>query len=171
MNRVFYPYLDKFVIVFIDNTLVYPKDKKQQQEYLKIQVEDTLQGEVVCEVQEKWIWLDRVGSLGHVVTSKGIGADSDKVDAISSWEVPKNASEVLSFLGLAGYYRWFIEGFSKLAMPMIQLTRKSVMFEWNERCKESFQELKRRLTSAPTLTIPDPTKVFVIYSDASKQPL
>ncbi|CAA0820115.1 Uncharacterized mitochondrial protein AtMg00860, partial [Striga hermonthica] len=88
-----------------------------------------------------------------------------------NWSAPKNPSEVRSFLDLAGYYRRFIKGFSKIALPLSQLTRKSVKFEWTDRCESSFQELKRRLTTAPVLTIPDPSRSFTIYSDASRQGL
>ena len=97
--------------------------------------------------------------------------DPSKIEAVSKWNRPMNVSEVRSFLGLAGYYRRFVEGFSKIAMPLTQLTRKSHKFEWTEACEKSFQELKQRLISAPILTIPADSGGFVIYSDASKQGL
>ncbi|CAA0810068.1 Uncharacterized mitochondrial protein AtMg00860, partial [Striga hermonthica] len=97
--------------------------------------------------------------------------DPAKIAAIQNWSVPKNPSEVRSFLGLAGYYRRFIEGFSKIALPLTNLTRKSVKLEWSDRCEKSFQELKKKLTSTPVLIIPDPTRSFTIYSDASKRGL
>ncbi|CAA0816393.1 Uncharacterized mitochondrial protein AtMg00860, partial [Striga hermonthica] len=87
------------------------------------------------------------------------------------WDTPRSAADVRSFLGLAGYYRRFIEGFSKIAQPLTNLTKKAVKFHWSPRCEESFQELKRRLTTAPVLSIPDPTFEFTIYSDASKMGL
>jgi len=87
------------------------------------------------------------------------------------WEQPKNITEIRSFLGLAGYYRKFIEGFSKLALPLTKLTRKGQPFEWNEACEFSFQELKKKLTSAPVLILPDPTKNFEVYCDACGQGL
>ena len=97
--------------------------------------------------------------------------DLAKVEAVSNWKRPTNASVIRSFLGLAGYYRKFVADFSKLAMPLTTLTRKGKKFEWTEDCEKSFQELKRRLTSAPILTIPDGDEGFVIYSDASKMGL
>ncbi|CAA0827452.1 Uncharacterized mitochondrial protein AtMg00860, partial [Striga hermonthica] len=97
--------------------------------------------------------------------------DPSKVSAVQNWSTPRSPSEVCSFLGLAGYYRRFIEGFSKIALPLSQLTRKSVKFEWTDRCEASFQELKWRLTSAPVLTILDPSQSFTIFSDASRQGL
>ncbi|CAA0807973.1 Uncharacterized mitochondrial protein AtMg00860, partial [Striga hermonthica] len=116
-------------------------------------------------------WLQRVAFLGHIITPAGIEVDPSKIAAVQNWSAPKNSSEVRSFLGLAGYYRRFIEGFSKIALPLSQLTRKSVKFEWTERCESSFQELKRRLKMAPVLTIPNPSRSFTIYSDASRQGL
>ncbi|CAA0824488.1 Uncharacterized mitochondrial protein AtMg00860, partial [Striga hermonthica] len=97
--------------------------------------------------------------------------DPSKVAAVQNWSTPKSPSEVRSFLGLAGYYRRFIEGFSKIALPLSQLKRKSVKFEWTDRCESSFQELKKRLTSAPVLTIPDLSWSVTIFSDASRQGL
>ena len=97
--------------------------------------------------------------------------DPSKIEAVSKWNRPTNVSEVRSFLGLAGYYRRFVEGFSKIAMPLTQLTRKNHKFEWTEACEKSFQDLKQRLVSAPVLTIPSGSGGLVIYSDASKQGL
>jgi hypothetical protein len=97
--------------------------------------------------------------------------DPEKVKAVSEWKQPTSASEIRSFLGLAGYYRRFIEGFSKIVRPMTELLRKDTKFVWSEACERSFQELKRRLTSAPVLVLPDNQKSFVVYCDASRQGL
>src|ERR1051325_3237616 len=90
-----------------------------------------------------------------------------KIEEESQWEAPKSVSEIRSFLGLAGYYQKFIEGFSKLALPLTKLTRKGKIFVWDVECEKGFQERKRRLTSAPILSLPNPTKSFVVYCDAS----
>ncbi|CAA0827948.1 Uncharacterized mitochondrial protein AtMg00860, partial [Striga hermonthica] len=123
------------------------------------------------ELQELKAQIQRVSFLSHVITQAGIEVDPSKVSAVQNWSTPKSPSEVCSFLSLAGYYRRFIEGFSKIALPLSQLTRKSVKFEWTDRCESSFQDLKKRLTSAPVLTIPDPSRSFTIFNDASKQGL
>ncbi|MCI31639.1 retrotransposon protein, partial [Trifolium medium] len=94
-----------------------------------------------------------------------------KVDVVLQWSTPESVAEIRSFLGLAGYYRRFIEGFSKLAMPLTQLTRKNQLFVWDKNCEESFQELKRRLTTAPVLVLPDAKEPFEVYCDASKMGL
>jgi ribonuclease HI len=115
--------------------------------------------------------MQRVSFLGHVLTAEGVEVDPEKVKAVSEWKQPTSASEIRSFLGLAGYYRRFIEGFSKIARPMTELLRKDTKFVWSEACEGSFQELKRRLTSAPVLVLPDNQKSFVVYCDASRQGL
>ncbi|CAA0806544.1 Uncharacterized mitochondrial protein AtMg00860, partial [Striga hermonthica] len=97
--------------------------------------------------------------------------DPSKIEAVSKWDTPRSAADVRSFLGLEGYYRRFIEGFSKIAQPLTNLTKKVVRFDWSPQCEESFQELKRRLSTAPVLSIADPTLEFTIYSDASKMGL
>ena len=113
-------------------------------------------------------WLEQISFLGHVVSKEGISVAPKKIKSIIMWTPPNNVTEVRSFLGLAGYYRRFVEGFSKIAAPLSQLTQKGVKFEWNDKCQQSFQELKNRLTSTPILTIPEGTEGFVVYCDASK---
>jgi hypothetical protein len=112
--------------------------------------------------------LKEVSFLGHIISSSGIAVDPSKVDAVSRWETPKSVTEVRSFLGLAGYYRRFIEGFSKLALPLTQLTCKGRAFVWDGQCESSFNELKRKLTTAPVLILPKSDEPFVVYCDASK---
>ena len=96
--------------------------------------------------------------------------DSSKIDAVLSWNRPNNATEV-SFLGLTGYYRRFVKGFSKIAGPLMNLTRKEVKYEWTDKHEHAFQDFKERLTSAPVLAIPKSGENFMIYSDASHQGL
>jgi hypothetical protein len=116
-------------------------------------------------------WLSEVGFLGHIVTKDGIAVDPAKVTGVMEWEPPKNVGEVRSFLGLAGYYQRFIENFSKIAKPMTELLKKEKKFEWTKACENSFQELKKRLVSAPVLCLPDIEKEFQVYCDASRQGL
>ena len=111
-------------------------------------------------------WLQEVQFLGHVVNKEGIKVDPAKVKAVMNWKRPKTPTEVRSFMGLAGYYRRFVQDFAKIATPLTKLTRKNEKFEWNEGCEKSFQELKDKLISAPVLALPDETGDFVIYSDA-----
>ena len=114
-------------------------------------------------------WLDQVVFLGYVISEAGISIDPSKVEVVVDWARLTNVSENRSFLGLAGYYRRFVEGFSRIAAPLTQLTRKNAKFVWTEECEKSFQELKQRLVTASVLTIPSNLGGFVIYSDASKK--
>ena len=116
-------------------------------------------------------WLDRVFFLGHVVSKDGISVDPMKVDAIVDWKRPTIVTKIRSFLGLAGYYKSFIEGFSKIALPLTRLTHKGIKFEWSDDCKRSFKELKNILVATPILTIPSGLSRYVVYSDASRQGL
>lgn len=109
--------------------------------------------------------------LGHVISQGRVSVDPYKVEAIINWERPKNASEVRSFLGLAGYYRRFIKRFSQLALPMTRLTRKRIYFKWDSKCEQSFMGLKEKLTTALVLIIPDPSRSYEVFCDASKKGL
>jgi hypothetical protein len=115
--------------------------------------------------------LNEVVFFGHVISKKSIYVDPKKIKTILKWERPMNVTEIHSFLGLAGYYRRFIEGFSTIASPMTRLTRKEDKFEWSKECEISFQELKSRLTSTPILVLPKGQEGFVMYSDASNKGL
>jgi len=114
-------------------------------------------------------WLSEVKFLGHVISQGGKAVDQSKVEAIQNWTRPKNVSEVRSFLGLAGYYRRFIMKFSQIALPLTRLTRKDVAFVWDEECEKIFRTLKKKLTKAPVLAIPDPEKRYIIFCDASSR--
>ncbi|KAI5335023.1 hypothetical protein L3X38_025156 [Prunus dulcis] len=116
-------------------------------------------------------WLDRVSFLGHVISTEGIYVYPQKIEAVVNWPRLTSVTEIRSFLGLAGYYRRFVEGFSTIAAPLTYLTRKGARFEWSDKCEESFNELKTRLTTAPVLALSDDSGNFVIYSDASQQGL
>ena len=171
MHRVFNDYLDKFVIVFIDDILIYSKNEEEHEAHLRQVLQRLSVEKLYAKFSKCEFWLNKVIFLGHVVSDKGISVDPSKIEVIISWKQPKSVTEIRSFLGLAGYYRRFVEGFSKLAGPLTALTRKGQKYVWTERCEESFQELKRRLTTAPVLTLPQGTEGLAIYCDASKSGL
>ncbi|KAD5508277.1 hypothetical protein E3N88_15980 [Mikania micrantha] len=171
MNRVFRKFLDKFVIVFIDDILIYSKSKEEHEGHLRIVLETLRQKKLYAKFSKCDFWLSQVTFLGHVVSAEGIMMDPAKIEAITKWPRPTSATEVRSFLGLAGYYRRFVEGFSVIALPLTQLLRKGVKFSWNDDREKSFEELKKRLVSAPILTLPSGSGGFQIYSDASKKGL
>ncbi|GKA42798.1 putative reverse transcriptase domain-containing protein, partial [Tanacetum coccineum] len=171
MNRVFHEFLDKFVIVFIDDILVFSKSKEEHEEHLRTVLQILRQEKLYAKFSKCEFWLSKVAFLGHIVSAEGITMDPAKVEAITKWPRPTSVTEVRSFLGLAGYYRRFVEGFSRLALPLTKLMRKGEKFVWNEEREKSFEELKQRLVSAPILTLPSGSGGFQIYSDASKKGL
>ncbi|KAJ9536518.1 hypothetical protein OSB04_un000312 [Centaurea solstitialis] len=168
MNRVCKPYLDEFVIVFIDDILIYSKTAEEHGEHLRKVLEMLKREQLYAKFSKCEFWLKEVQFLGHIVTQEGIKVDPAKIEAIKDWESPKSPSEVRSFLGLAGYYRRFIEHFSTIATPLMALTKKDIKFEWSSTCERAFNNLKGKLTSAPILALPNGTDGFVVYCDASK---
>lgn len=168
MNRVFKPFLDKFVVVFIDDILVYSPSEEDHKEHLRLTLQTLRDKELYAKFKKCEFWLKSVAFLGHIISELGISVDPKKIEAIMDWPQPKTVTEVRSFLGLAGYYRKFVEGFSSIAIPLTKLTQKNSKFNWNEGCKKSFEILKERLAYAPILVLPEEGKNFTIYSDASK---
>ncbi|GKA14708.1 putative reverse transcriptase domain-containing protein, partial [Tanacetum coccineum] len=142
MNRVCKPYLDKFVIVFINDILIYSKNKQEHEEHLKIILELLKKEELYAKFSKCEFWIPKVQFLGHVIDNKGIHVDPAKIESVIDWASPKTPTEIRQFLGLAGYYRRFIEGFSKIAKPMTKLTQKKVKFEWGDKQEAVFQLLK-----------------------------
>ncbi|GJU07644.1 putative reverse transcriptase domain-containing protein [Tanacetum coccineum] len=171
MNRVCRPYLDKFVIVFIDDILIYSKTKEEHDVHLRLILELLKKEELYAKFSKCDFWLSKVQFLGHVIDSEGIHVDPAKIESIKDWESPKTPTEIRQFLGLAGYYRRFIEGFSKISKPMTKLTQKSVKFNWGEKEETAFQTLKQKLCSAPILALPEGSENFVVYCDASHKGL
>ena len=171
MNRVFSPYLDKFVIVFIDDILVYSGSLEEHAEHLRIELKILRERQLYAKFSKCQFWLDKVAFLGHVISAEGISVDPQKIEAIVNWKPLTNVSEVRSFLGLASYYRKFVEGFSKIATPLTNLLKKDQKFEWSDTCQHSFEELKQRLTTAPVLALPSGKDDYVVYSDVSRQGL
>ena len=151
MNRVFRDYLDKFVIVFIDDILVYSKDEQDHENHLTLVLQRIREHKLYAKFDKCKFWLKEVAFLGHVVNQNSISVDPEKIKAVLEWQSPTLVIELRSFLGLAGYYRRFVEGFSHISSPMIRLTQKGVKFEWSDECEQSFQKLKDKLISAPVL--------------------
>jgi hypothetical protein len=171
MNKVFMEELDRFVMVFIDNILIDSETMEEHEEHLRIVLERLRQQKLYAKFSKCEFWMEKVAFLGHVLSAEGIAMDLSKVELVTKWEQPVNVTDVRSFLGMAGYYRRFIENFSKIAKPMTELLKNKTKFKWSEACEKSFQELKKRLTTAPVLTLLDIKKDFVVYCDTSKQGL
>ncbi|KAL0340188.1 UNVERIFIED_CONTAM: Transposon Ty3-G Gag-Pol polyprotein [Sesamum radiatum] len=146
-------------------------ESEEHEQHLRIVLQILKGKELYAKLSKCEFWVNQVVFLGHVISGDGIMPDPSKVKAIMEWRVPKNATEVRNFLGLAGYYRRFVEGFSIIAGPLTKLLRKGVTFQWTEQCQQSFDELKKRLTSTLILVLPSGSGGYVVYTDASKQGL
>ncbi|XP_073152839.1 uncharacterized protein [Henckelia pumila] len=168
MNRVFKPFLDKFVVVFIDDIVVYLSSDEDHKDHLRLTLQTLRENELYAKFKKCEFWIKSVTFLGHIISKDGVSVDSKKVEAVMDWPRPKTVTEVRSFLGLAGYYRKFVEGFSSIAIPLTKLTQKNSKFNYDELCEKSFQTLKEKLASTPVLILPTEGKDFTIYSDASK---
>jgi hypothetical protein len=171
MNKVFMEYRDKFMVVFIDDILVYSRNEEEHEKHLKLVLQKLRDNQLYAKFSNCEFWLKEVSFLAHVITGRGIAVDPGKVRDVLNWEPPTTVSEIRSFLGLARYYRRFIEGFSKMVKPLTSLLEKDKKFIWSEACQNNFDELRKRLTTAPILVMPDIHKSLDFYCDASKQGL
>jgi hypothetical protein len=158
-------------MVFIDDILVYSRSEEDHEGHLRLVLQKLRDHKLYTKLSKCEFWLKQVAFLGHVISKGGISMDPSKVQDVLSWKAPMSVNDIRSFLGLAGYYRRFIEGFSKISKPMTELLEKDKQFEWTPLCEASFQELKKRLTTAPVLVMSDMEKPFSIYCDVLGQRL
>ncbi|GJZ27886.1 putative nucleotidyltransferase, ribonuclease H [Tanacetum coccineum] len=171
MNRVCKPYLDKFVIVFIDDILIYSRNKEEHANHLRIILELLKKEKLYAKFSKCDFWIHIVQFLGHLIDSQGLHVDPAKIEAVKNWTSPTTPTEIRQFLGLAGYYRRFIKDFSKIAKSLTELTQKNKKYIWGEDQESAFQLLKQKLCEAPILALPEGNDDFVVYCDASHQGL
>ncbi|KAL4355384.1 hypothetical protein GQ457_06G011820 [Hibiscus cannabinus] len=171
MDRIFKPYLDKFVVVFIDDILTYSHNKDEHPEHLRIVLQILRDRPLFPKFSKYEFWLSEVAFLGHVISAKGIMVNPKKFRTVLDWRPPRNVGEVRSFVNLVGYYRRFVKVFSAIALPLTKLLRKYQPFEWSEERQRSSNQLKQALTHAHVLVQPEPGKEFIVYSDASHSDL
>jgi hypothetical protein len=167
MNSVFMLELDKFVVVFIDDILIYSKNKEEHAKHLRIVLTHLREHQLYAKFSKCAFWLEKIQFLGHVLSAKGIAVDPSKVKDILEWNSPTTVHQVRSFLGLAGYYRRFIPDFSKIVKPITGLLKNDTKFDWSSKCNEAFEQLKVLLTTAPFSAQPDIEKPFDVYCDMS----
>ena len=134
MNKVFMEYLDKFVVVFIDDILVYSKNEEEHEEHLRLVLQKLREHQLYAKFSKCEFWLKEVSFLGHIISNGGVAVDPKKVRDVLSWKPPQDVCEIWSFLGMARYYRGFIKGLSKLAKPMTALLEKNAKFVWPKQC-------------------------------------
>jgi hypothetical protein len=166
MNSVFMPEFYQFVMVFIDDIIVYSKSMEEHEDHLQIVLHGWEQ-QLYAKFSKCKFWIKEVPFLGRVVSPEGIVVDPGNVKEVLEWKLPTMMSEIWSFLGLAGYYRWFIPNFSKIVKPITELLKKGNKYVWSETCDEAFKHLKKLLTTSPVLAQLDTAKLFNVYYDAS----
>ncbi|GJR98756.1 putative reverse transcriptase domain-containing protein [Tanacetum coccineum] len=169
MNRVCKPYLDKFVIVFIDDILIYSKSKEEHEVHLKLILDLLKKEKLYAKFSKCEFWPQEVQFLGYVVNQDGIHVDPIKIKEVKNWKTPESPTEICLLLGLVAYYRRFIDNFSKIAKPLTLLSQKNKKYDWGDKQEEAFRILKDKLCNAPVLAFLDGPDDFVVYYDASNQ--
>ncbi|KAH0700890.1 hypothetical protein KY284_015105 [Solanum tuberosum] len=167
MNRVFKLFLDVFVIVFIDDILVYSRSEEDHANHLRQVLQILCDRKLYAKFSKCEFWLKSMAFLGHIVSDEGIRVDNQKIEAMKNWPRPTTLMEIRSLVGLACYYRRFVEGFSSIVVPLTKLTNKETKFQWSDECERTFQELRNKLTSTPVLVLLKGTEGSAVYCDAS----
>ena len=171
MNNVLSKYLYKFVVVFIVDILVYSKMKEEHDEHLQIILQVLREHKLYAKFNKCKFFKDKIQYLGHMISKEGISLDLNKIKSIVYWPIPKDVIDVRSFMWITGYYRKFIEGFSRIENPITSLQKKGNKVVWDKKCKDNFNKLKELLTIAPILKITIPEKYFVVCTDACNEGL
>lgn len=166
MNRILKEYIDKFVIVYLDDILIYSKNKEEHEKHIRMILTGLKNNNLkINKTKCEW-FMDELTFMGHVITTTGIKVDPDKIKSIQNWKTPTNKTELRSFLGLCGYYRRYIRDHANITKEMTKLTGNET-FLWNENCEASFKLLKDKLSTAPILRPPKMNEQFILYTDAS----
>ena len=167
MNDTLMPYLDQFVIVYLDDICVFSKTPEEHLEHVRKVLDLLRQEKLVGKLSKCEFGISSMDFLGHVVSDQGVATDPEKIKSVQEWPTPQNATDVMRFLGLANFYRRFVKDFSKIAAPLTTLTG-NVPFIWSPAAETAFKSLKTALTTAPVLCLPDCSKPFILECDASK---
>jgi hypothetical protein len=171
MNNVLKKFLDIFVLVFIDDIIIYSKNREDHEEHLGLLLQVLIEHQLYAKISKCDFFQKQVHYLGHIISEEGVAVDPGKIRSIMEWPTPKDIFDIRSFIVLAGYYRRFIKGFSKIGCPITTLQKKDVKFTWTSKCEERFQELKCLLTHAPVLNISDPDNEFLMCTNSYKEGL
>ena len=169
MSDIFREHLDEYVLVFFDDILVYSKNPEEHEQHVRRVLELLRQHQLFAKKSKCTFCTDKVEYLGFVISKDGVSTDPAKIEAVKNWPTPKNIREARGFLGLAGWYRVFIQSYAKIASPITATLKKTKVFLWTPASEEAFNLLKEALISAPTLALPDFSKPFLVTTDASGQ--
>ncbi|CAI7846088.1 unnamed protein product, partial [Closterium sp. NIES-53] len=167
MNDIFRPFLDRFVIVFLDDILIFSKSLEEHAQHLHIVLDTLRHHRLYAKLSKCTFARSSIGFLGHVISSNGIAMDPAKVQCLADWPAPRTVTELQSFIGLAKYYRKFVFNFSHICAPLTDLFRQGAAFQWGRLQQTAFNSIKSALTSAPVLTVADPSRPYFIWTDAS----
>jgi hypothetical protein len=168
MNRMLHEFLDNFVVVFLDDILIYSKTEEEHEWHLCLVLGALRKNQLYGKLKKCAFWLSEVAFLGHVINQQGIAVDPKNVTVVVELKRPSSVSKIRSFLWLAGYYRCFVPNFSNIAKPLTRLLEKDALFVWSSDCKVSYQTLKNKLVNAPILALLDCGKRFTVFTDASQ---
>ena len=171
MNNIFRKYLDDFVVVFLDDILIFSKDATQHAKHLQIVLDILRQNNYFARLHKCYFAENAIEFLGHIISKNKIAMDPAKIQAVQDWPTPTTVKQVRSFLGLAGYYRRFIDHFASIASPLTNLTRHEnhdINKNWNDDCTTAFNKIKTAITSSPCLALPDLSLPFEVYTDSSE---
>jgi hypothetical protein len=167
MQNVMSDYLDKFVMVYLDDCLQFNTCKEDSIRDLRLILQRLKDNDLHLKLSKCVFGVDEVDYLGHVVGKDGLKVDPKKVKAVRDWPEPDDLGKLRSFLGLVGYYRKFVPALAQISAPLTELIKKNVPWSWTDRHRQAFEQLKDALTTAPVLVIPQFGKPYVIYTDAS----
>jgi len=168
MNDILRPFLDKCVIVYLDDICIYSSTPQEHLGHLD-QVLTTLEAnDIYLGIDKSAFGFPEMSFLGHIVGASGIRPDPDKVQAVKDWPTPTTQRQVRAFLGLTGYYRRFIRSYARIALPLTNLTKDHIPWRWKDAEQNAFIQLKEALTSAPVLILPDPSCQYEVFTDASQ---
>ena len=167
INTVLRPFLEKFVIIYLDDILIYSKTKEEHHQQVRQVLQKLLENNLYAKLKKCEFDKEKVEFLGYVLSGKGISTDPNKIKSIEEWPRPTCVKDVQRFVGLCNYYRRFVENFAFIAKPLHNLTKKNKKFEWTNDCEQSFLELKKRLVSSPILLHPNPQKPYIVECDTS----
>lgn len=167
MNKIFQPHLDKFVVVYLDDIVVYNNTLEEHAEHLRTVFRLLQENDLYVKKEKCSFAKEEVSFLGHIIGHGCLKMDGAKIKAIQEWEVPTKVTELRSFLGLVNYYRRFIQGYSRRAAPLTDLLKKNKTWEWSELCQKAFEDLKKAIMEEPVMALPDFAKTFEVHTDAS----